>query len=340
MKVKEAQIVRALDAPDGKVRLFLLYGPDESASRALAARLERAMGADAERIDLDGATLKEDPARLADEAASISLFGGRRHIRVTGGDECTAAVSALLESETDGEPVVLIAGALKPSSTLLKRALDDAKVLGCQSFKPEGANAGELAMSLGRTYGLRLTREVARQLATNCLGDRAIIERELEKLSLFLDAAPDRPRDAGADALDAIGAGLDEADTGALVDAAMSGSLGDLANELTAMAEGGAGAIPVLRGLSRRVLLLARLRADVESGKSAGNVMASHGKSLFYKERDAVAAQLPRWTAARLRTAAAPASALEQSLKASRSAGEVLAASELVAIGRVAERFR
>ena len=88
MKVKEAQIGRALDnpisnGPDGSIRLFLLYGPDESGSRALAARLERAMGPGAERIDLDGATLKEDPARLADEAASFSLFGEKRHIRVT-----------------------------------------------------------------------------------------------------------------------------------------------------------------------------------------------------------------------------------------------------------------
>ena len=93
MKVKEPQITKALDNPDGTVRLYLLYGPDDSGSRALAARLERAMGPDAERIDLDGATLKEDPARLADEAASFSLFGDKRHIRVTGGDDCTNAAS-------------------------------------------------------------------------------------------------------------------------------------------------------------------------------------------------------------------------------------------------------
>ena len=36
------------------------------------------MGAEAERVDLSGAELKADPARLADEAASISLFGGAR----------------------------------------------------------------------------------------------------------------------------------------------------------------------------------------------------------------------------------------------------------------------
>src|SRR3546814_7311952 len=64
------QIERALDAPSADIRLFLLHGPDDAGSQALTKRLERAMGPDAERIDLDGAALKIDPARLADEARS------------------------------------------------------------------------------------------------------------------------------------------------------------------------------------------------------------------------------------------------------------------------------
>lgn len=340
MKVKEAQITRALDNPDGAIRLYLLYGPDDSGSRALAARLDRAMGSDAERIDIDGATLKDDPARLADEAASISLFGGRRYIRVTGGDECTAAVAALLESMTTGDPVVLVAGALKPTSTLLKRALDDALVLGFPSYKLEGNSADELAVMLGRTHGLRLTRAAAHQLAGSTLGDRAILEREIEKMALFLDAAPDRPRECDVDVLDAIGAELGEADTSLLVDAVMKGQLGPLAHEITTMSEGSTGPIPVLRGLARRLLLLSRLRSEVDNGKSVGNVMASSGKSLFFREKDAVAGQLARWDSARLQTAAHRVFEVEQAIKRTRTAGDVLAVNEMIAIGRVAERLR
>jgi DNA polymerase-3 subunit delta len=340
VKVKEAQISRALDNPDGVVRLYLLYGPDDSGSRALAARLDRAMGADAERIDLDGSTLKDDPARLADEAASISLFGGRRYIRVTGGDECTPAVIALLQAHIAGDPVVLIAGALKPTSSLLKVTLHDPSVLGCASFKPEGGNFDELAISLGRAFGLRLTGPTARRLATDCLNDRAILERELEKIALYLDAAPDRPRDADTNVLEAIGAGLGEANTTSLIDAVLAGRLQNLGAELISVAEGGAGVIPVLRGLSRRLMLLARLRVDVENGQSVGSVMASAGKSLFYKEKDAVTAQLQRWDTKRLRTALERLFAVEQAIKKSRSAGEVMALEELIAIGRAAERLR
>ncbi len=339
MKVKESQISRALDNPDGAIRLYLLYGPDDSGSRALAARLDRAMGSDAERIDLAGATLKEDPALLADEAASISLFGGKRYIRVTGGDDCTTAVQVLLETATTGDPVVLVAGALKPSSTLLKLALADARVLGYASYKPEGSTADELAITLGRSYGLRLSKSAAQQLATNCLVDRAIMARELEKIALYLDAAPDRPRDADVEVLDMIGAGLDEADTGLLVDAVLSGKLPALAAELAAMTDGTAGPIPMLRGLSRRLLMLAGMRSEVDRGNSVGSVLGAAGKSIFYKERDAVANQLSKWTSPRLRIAAGRVFSIEQSLKKPKCAGEVLAADEFIAISRVAERL-
>jgi DNA polymerase-3 subunit delta len=82
VKANKAQIDRALKAPDSEIRFVLLHGPDEAGSRALVRALGTAMGADAEKIELGGAELKADPARLADEAASISLFGGARYIVV------------------------------------------------------------------------------------------------------------------------------------------------------------------------------------------------------------------------------------------------------------------
>ena len=196
-----------------------------------------------------------------------------------------------------------------------------------------------LAISIGRTCGLRLHPGVAARLGANCLGDRAVLEREIEKLALYLDAAPDRPREANEEALTAIGADLGEADTGRLVNAVLGGDLGVLTEELTEI-EASNGWVPAMRALQRRLILLARLRGDVDAGKSPGAVVASVGKALFFKEQPAVTAQLSRWTSARLATASARLFASEGAIMASGTAGTVIAAEELIAIARVGQRLR
>ncbi len=104
VKANANQIRAAIDAASPDIRLYLLHGPDESGAQEIAARLARTMGPDAERVDLESSTLKSNPGRLADEAASMSLFGSARHIRISGaGDECTEAFTLLLDAERAGQ---------------------------------------------------------------------------------------------------------------------------------------------------------------------------------------------------------------------------------------------
>ena len=166
MKANRGQIEKALDAPPADIRFFLLYGPDEAGSAALGKRLERAMGPEAERVDLDGPTLRDDPARLADEAASFSMFGDRRWVRVNGmGEESLAAVTALLEAEAAGNPVIATAGALKGTSKLLKLVLDSPRAMAFISYQPDAREAEQIAVAVAREGGLRLPNDLAKRIA-------------------------------------------------------------------------------------------------------------------------------------------------------------------------------
>ena len=341
MKAQRGQIERALDAPQADCRLFLLHGPDESSSRDLAQRLARAMGADAERIDLGGAALKADSARLADEAASISLFGGARHIRIDpAGDEILEAVEALLEAPSAGNPVVAIAGALRKESKLLKLALASPMVLAFASYVPEGGDADRLAMTMAREHGLRMTTDLARRLAAATAGDRALLAREMDKLALYADASPEQPREIDHAALDALGAATDEGDLARLVDAVLSGRAEAADAELASLAGEGVEGVPVIRALLRRLLLLAQLRAETARGESIDAVMASSGKSLFWKEKPEVAKQLARWSPDKIETAIARLGEAERLLKSSGALGAIAVEEELLAIGRAAARMR
>ncbi len=341
MKVNAGQIERALDAPPANVALYLLYGPDEAGSRAQAKRLERAMGESAERVDLDGAALKADPARLADEAASMSLFGDKRHIRLTlSGDEAMPAIEALLDAPSIGNPVVAIAGALKPTSALLKRALAHPAVMACANYPLEGDAAEALAIALARGVGVRLAPDAARTIVRDASGDRAVMTQEIEKLSLYLDAAPERPRDADLSVLAEINAGQGEGDVSKLIDAVMDGQTARVASEIANLAEQGVEGIALIRTLIKRVQLLTRFAAEAGQGTSIDAVIERAGKSLFWKDKAPVQRQLKRWSSARLAIAADRLLSAERAIKASGSAGVILANVELIAIARAAQARR
>ena len=340
MKANRAQIERALREPND-IRYFLLHGPDESGSRGLMKRLAGAMGEGAERIDLTGGELKADPARLADEAAAISMFGDRRWVLVEqGGDEIAAAVEALGEAAVAGNPVMIVAGALKPTSKLLKLALADPAALAFASYLPDARDAGRLVSELGRGLGLDIVPGVAQRIGDASGGNRAIIEQELAKYALYLDAAPGAARPLDHEAVDAIGAGSDEGDLSRLVDSVMRGDPGQLEVEIAGLRSEGLEGITLIRALMRRLTLLARLRAEVEAGNSPAAVMASSGKSLFWKEKDAIGAQLGRWRAPLLAKAMSRLIEAERQVMSPGGPGVVAADRELFAICRQAARLR
>ncbi len=341
MKANKAQIEQALRAPSPDRRFFLLYGPDEAGSSALAMMLGSAMGREAERIDLTGAELKSDPARLADEAASMSLFGGARYIWVEpAGDEAAEAAQALLDAPVAGNPVVIVAGALKAGSRLVKLALSAPRAMAFASYVPEGRDADRLVMEMAREEGLTMRPDVARRIVDASACNRGIIAQELAKLAAFADAAPDRPRQIEHDALDAVGAAAEEGDLSRLVDSVTGGNAEGLSSELTRLESEGLTGIPLIRALLRRLALLSKLRAEVERGNSVDSVMASHGKSLFWKEKPVVTQQVARWRSDVIAKAFGRLLEAERQVKAPGGLGPVAVEEELFAICRQAARLR
>ncbi|WP_109807957.1 DNA polymerase III subunit delta [Sphingosinithalassobacter portus] len=337
MKASAAQMRAQLAAPDRKVRLYLLYGPDEAGAGDIAAKLASAIDPNVEKIDLNIKELRDSPGRLADEAASLSLFGERRLIRVMGAEDgITEAFRLLLESEAGENPVVATGPSLKNSSKLVKLAIASPLALAQAFYVPEGQDAARLAASIARDHGLRLVGETASQLASAAAGDRAILTREIEKLALFLDAAPERPRDADPLALEAIGADIGEPELFRTIEAIIEGRTREIGDELAELNAGGGSGIPLLRMLTRRLIALAELRAQVDAGQSIEQL----AERIFFRERAATVRALKRWSARQLAHAIDRTRAAERAMMHGASAGEVLAEAECAAIARAAARMR
>lgn len=334
MKAKPAQLRAALArlAPD--VRLYLVHGPDEAAAQEFAAQLGRAVGAGAERIDLDGATLRGDPARLADEAAALSLFGDPRWIRVTGvGEESLAAVATLLAAPRAGNPVLAIAPGLRGTAKLVKLATDSPAAIVTQCYAPTGRDAERMVTEVALEHGLRPVRGAAQRIVDATGADRAVVTRELEKLALFLDADPARPRELDGAAIDAVGADLGDAGADAMIAALVDGRAAELGAELTRLADAGAAPVQWLRQLGRRLVLLIELRGVVDAGDDPGALI---DRRVHFSEKDAVARAVRRWSAARLSRALDLVVAAERAEKSAATAGRVLSDQMAMTLGRAA----
>lgn len=336
MKSDRRSFERLLDTPDPATRFYLFHGYDEGQSRAHAERLLKGLGA--EKVAIAAGAAKSDPAILADEAAAIDMFGGRRAIWVEPAtDDICEAVEALLEAPAAESAVIAVAGGLRKTSKLLKVAEAHRLALAHVSYELNERDNERLIEDLARGQGLRLAPGLAPRIASSCGGDRGVVAQELAKIALYLGASPERPVQADAEALEAIGAG-NEGEWLGIADVALGGDAREVAGELM-RAPAGAEPITVVRALQRRLLMLARLRAKVDRGQSVGDAMASMGKALFFKDKDLVGKLLSQWNSVKLARVAERAGELERALMRGDAPPPLEAlGEELIAISRTAGR--
>jgi len=335
VKANKGTIGRTVDQPSASTRFYLFHGPDEAQSRALAARLLEGLGAT--KFVVSAGAIKSDPAALVDEAGAMSLFGGKRLVWIEPATkDIEDGVAALLEGPETESAVVAIAGALTKTSALLKLAEASPLAVAFAAYPPEGQDAERMVIDVGRRYGLKISSPVAARLADAADNDQAIVGQELQKLALYIDASPHSPKELDHSAIDEVGAFNAEGDFQRLADLALAGNIDELSEGLARLPAGGSEGIPVVRSLQRRLLMLAPARARVERGERVDAVMASLGRTLFWKDKSAVQQMLHKWTAEDLATIADRAGRLERSLMFTAAPEREALGEELLAIARKA----
>lgn len=328
---------------DPALRFTLLTGPDEATMAAVAGHLVGLAGKDAERVDLSGAQLAQDPSLLAAEAASMSLFASARIIRLElsgSGDDSLAAIEALLAAETAINPVIATGASVTAKSKLVKLVEGSDHAVAAICYQPDRRALVGIAMSAAEEQGLRLANAEAQLLLDLVSGDQALMRREIEKMALYLDAAADRQRQVTPADIAALGAATHEEDVSECINVALGGKVRDLPDMLAKAAAVGVAEIRIIRALAIRALALARLRAEVDAGAHPATVVAARTSGIFWKERDAVTAQLRIWDSVRVARLMSRLIECERALKSSGTPGGVLFRKLMTDITHQAARAR
>ena len=337
MKVQGAAIEKFLQRPDPAVRAVLLYGGDEGLVRERAATLGKSVVPDLSdpfRVaQLATDALAADPSLLADEAASLSLMGGRRLIRIRdGSDKATRALAIMLENATGDSLTVIEAGDLTPRSSLRKTAESAANAAAIPCYVEDEAGLARTLHAQIAGAGKSIDPDAERLLAGSLVGDRMLARGEVDKLLLYMgEERSIGIADVEATIVDTAAMGMD--------DAARAAADGDVAaldrclGRLTAEAVSGVAILRTTQIYFRRLHLT---RARLDAGTDLIQALSQLQPPLFFKVRDSFGRQVRRWPLRRLKAALDRLVEAEAASKRTGANDLLLAAEALMALGRAA----
>jgi len=302
VKLPPARIAAFLQRPDQAIRAVLLYGPDIGLVRERADILARTVCPDLKdpfRVaDLSGSALATDPTRLADEAAQMSLIGGRRVIRVhDAADRLTGLFAGFLDAGAGDGFIVAEAGDL-PGSSTLRRVFDTssrAAAIGCYLDTPRDRAA--VVRDTLRAYRITASGEAIQYLIEHLGSDRLLTRAELEKLALYVG-------EGGHVELDDVRLSIGDSSALATDDAIMAAAEGNVAKldrVLDRVFQEGESPVSVVRAMLRHLHRLHVLAARLAAGATVAEVVRIARPPIFYRQEDSFKRQLVLWNEAGLR---------------------------------------
>lgn len=297
MKIQARQIDSFIKNPPPQIRVILIYGPDAGLMKERSETIARTVVEDLNDpfnvAVLSTDSLAEDPARLADEAAAISMIGGKRLVRVEGaGDKIKSLVEDYLSAPNENALIILEAGELGPRSSLRKLCEQAELAAALPCYVEDERDLSRFIRETLQAENLQAAPDAVAWLAVNIAGDRMKARRELEKLILYkgpektpltLDEAQQACGETGAQTLDDFVYSV-------------AGRNAEQAMQIyQRLLEEGVPFIVIIRALQNHFRRLHLSRARMDKGASADAAMKSLVPRIFFKQEAAFRAQIQSW---------------------------------------------
>ncbi len=300
-EVRGASIDRTLSHPPKDLVAALIFGPDQGLVRERAETLIRSVVPNVRDpfliADLDDNVLASDPARLFDEAAAISMLGGRRVVRVRGAGNSLAKLFERFLDEPAGDALVVVEGGDLARGAGLRRVFEEAD--NAASIACYGDNARDLpdvVRDILKSAGLSISADALADASSRLGSDRGVTRRELEKLALYAHGH----KQVTAEDVRAVLGDEAEVRAEAALDAAGQGDLKrlDLALERLWLAD--TSPIAIVRIAMSHFQRLALARAELEKGETAEGAMRKLRPPIHFMRAAPFKVQLSAWDSQRL----------------------------------------
>jgi DNA polymerase-3 subunit delta len=302
--IKAADVDGFVARPDPARPVVLVFGPDAGLVSERVNALIKASVDDPNDpfalARLEAEALSAEPSRLAEEAQTMPLFGGRRAVWVkAGGRNIAPAVEALLALPRLECRVVIEAGDLRrnaPLRAICERA-KNAAALPC--YADSERDRARLIDEEMRAAGLKLAPDARAMLIPLLGGDRAASRSEIAKLALYASGSSE----VGVDDVTAVVSDASALAIDDIVDAAFAGRPPELEVQLAKARTAGSPPGSIFFTAQRQVAQLHKWRTAIEAG--SGFSLDAVQPPLHFRRKAQIEAALKLWNAARLATAMA-----------------------------------
>ncbi|AGF76540.1 DNA polymerase III subunit delta [Bartonella vinsonii] len=278
--------------------IILIYGPDRGLVCERAQRFAKLTQVAIEdpfsTVRLDAAEIDKDPARLGNEARTLSLFGGDRLIWVSNGANQKGflkALKLLIEEPPEACFILIEAGDLK-KGTGLRNVVETASIaMALPCFADDARSLDGLIDEVLGHFKKTLSLDARKWLHESLGGDRLVSRSELEKLCLYASDIHMTLEDVKAIVSNVSALSLDE-----VVDALLLGDIAGFEAHFSRYAAMHGTVFFVLSTAQRHFQQLQLLRYQVEvEGKSPSTVISQARPPIFFQRKRTVEQALRYW---------------------------------------------
>ncbi|MBV8791482.1 MAG: DNA polymerase III subunit delta [Pseudolabrys sp.] len=338
--VRAADIDKFVAKPNPAQPVVLVYGPDAGLVRERVDALIRVSVDDPNDpfalARIESEELSSNPGKLADEANTVPLFGGRRAVllRVNSRHNIVPSVEAVLDAPPRDCRIVIEAGELRKNAPL-RAACEKAKTAATLACYVD--NERDLARLIDEEMNeadLTLAPDPRAALLGLLGGDRLASRGEVRKLALYVSGKTRiELEDVLAIVSDASALSIDDA-----VDATFAGRVSEVEIEYHKARQEGTAPGTIVSAALRQVAQLHKMRLALDDGSDIESVMMRGTPPVHFSRRPQVETVLRIWTPARLMRAMAQLA--EASLEARRQPimAEAIAQRALLALAGNARR--
>jgi len=301
MIVKSSDADRTAKNPPKGMIAALVFGPDAGLARERAETLLKTVVSDLSdpfRVsDLDEQTLVGDPARLADEAAAISMLGGRRVVRVRGAGNSLAKILEGFLDDPKGDALIVVeAGDLAKGSALRKVFEEAGNAAAIPCYPDSSRDLSDVVRDALKAEGLSIAPDALADAVSRLGSDRGVTRRELEKLALYA-------RGQKTVTLDDVRAAMGDEAEARVEEACDAAGLGELARldlTLERLWACDVNAVAVLRQAMSHFQRLLLVGAEAARGETLDGALRKLRPPVHFSRLNAFKAQALKWNEVRL----------------------------------------